>query len=59
MNAQRMMVAQAVLDGKLPADSLTWAEVYSLEMMVMDAIIEKRAEKSAMVFDSLASDLLQ
>ena len=40
---------QAVLDGKLSADHVTMDEIRELETMIMDAIIEKRAQTNAAV----------
>jgi hypothetical protein len=41
MNDDRLMVAQAVLEGKLPAESLTLEEVYELQERVFDVIASK------------------
>jgi len=41
MTDERQLVVLAVLDGKLPADSLTWEEIEELEEAVFDAIANK------------------
>jgi hypothetical protein len=49
MKPNRREVMQAVLDGKLSADHVTMDEIRELETMIMDAIIEKRAQTNAAV----------
>ncbi len=41
MTDERQLVVLAVLEGKLPADSLSWEEIEELEEAVFDAIADK------------------
>lgn len=41
MTDERILVAMAVFEGKMPADSLTWEEIEELEEAVFDAIATK------------------
>ena len=41
MTDDRQLVALAVLEGKLPADALSWEEIEELEEAVFDAIADK------------------
>lgn len=41
MTDERMLVAMAVFEGKLPADELSWEEIEELEEAVFDAIVNK------------------
>ena len=42
MNEERQLVMAAVIEGKLPADSVTMEEIQELEEIVFDLIAEKK-----------------
>ena len=41
MTEERQIVAWAVLQGKLPADELTYAEIEEIEDLIFDAVSAK------------------
>ena len=41
MTEERQVVAWAVLEGKLPADELTYAEIKEIDSLIFDAVLAK------------------
>jgi hypothetical protein len=59
MTDDRIEVMQAVLRGELSADAVTMEEIRYLEEVIMEAIIEKRAQTNPSVFSGMDSMTLQ
>lgn len=41
MTKDRQIIAMAVLDGKLPAELLTWKEIQQLDELIFDTVADK------------------
>ena len=63
MNEDRILVAQAVFEGKLSADHLTMAEIDEIQCRVIELVMEKELEKALAagkaVFEGVEGDTLQ
>lgn len=58
MNDDRIAVMRQVLEGKLPADSVTWDEINEVEMTLMALIMEKKMETNPCVFSGVEGGML-
>ena len=53
MTDDRIEVMQAVLRGEISADNVTMDEIRELELIIMDAIVDKRAQFNPAVFSGM------
>lgn len=53
MTDDRIEVMQAVLRGEISADNVTMDEIRELELAIMDAIVDKRAQFNPAVFSGM------
>ena len=41
MTKDRQIIAMAVLEGKLPAETLTWKEIQQLDRLIFETVADK------------------